>query len=64
MESALLKVHSDFSMALGKGYVALLGLFDLIVAFDTVDHNVLLKRLEVSFGVCSTQLMCAVITHN
>ena len=56
MESALLKVYSDLNMALGKGYVALLGLLDLSTAFDTVYHNVLLKRLEVSFGVCGTPL--------
>ena len=43
-------------MALGKGHVALLGLLDLRAAFNTVDHDVLLKQLEVSFGVCGTPL--------
>ena len=37
-------------MALGKGHVALLGLLDLRAAFDTVEHDVLLKRFEVSLG--------------
>ena len=43
-------------MALGKGHVALLELLDLSAAFDTADHDVLSKRLEVSFGMCGTPL--------
>ena len=55
-ESVLLKVYADLNMALGKGHIALLGLLDLSAAFDTVDHDILLKRLEVSFGVCVVHL--------
>ena len=43
-------------MALCKGHVALLGLLDLSAAFHTVDHDVLVKRIEVPFGVCCTPL--------
>ena len=44
-------------MNLGKGHVTFLGLLDLSAAFDTIDHDVLLKRLEVSFGVWYTSQM-------
>ena len=44
-------------MALGKGHVALLGLLDLSAAFDTVDHDVLLKRLGLIWCVWYTSQM-------
>ena len=46
-----LKLYSDLNMALANEHVVLLGLLDLIAAFDTIDHDVLLKRLEVSYGI-------------
>ena len=48
---AVLKVVTDVLTAMGIGQITLLGMFDLSAAFDTVDHAILLTRLEVSFGI-------------
>jgi len=50
-ESAILFVLSDILLAVDHGDFAALVLLDLSVAFDTVDHNILLQRLESSFGI-------------
>ena len=43
-------------MNMNKQHVTLLVCLDLSSAFDTVDHDVLLKRLENNFGICGTAL--------
>ena len=50
-ETAVLKVASDVWQAMDEGNITLLGLLDLSAAFDTVDHDILLHRLNLSFGI-------------
>jgi len=50
-ETAVLKMVTDFLSAADRGEVTLLSLLDLLAAFDTVDHNILINRLYHSFGL-------------
>jgi len=55
-ESALLKVFNDLLLATDSGNSAILLLLDLTAAFDTVDHDILISRLENSVGISGTAL--------
>ena len=55
-ETAVLRVVTDILAALDRGQISLLGMFDLSAAFDTVDHSILLRRLEISFGIWGSAL--------
>lgn len=50
-ETAILKVYNDPLLAADEGQVSALCLLDLTAAFDTVDHDLLLLRLERQFGL-------------
>ena len=50
-ETAVLKVVTDILAALDRGQISLLGMFDLSATFDTVDHSILLRRMEISCGI-------------
>ena len=55
-ETALLKIQSDILAAVDNQRVTLLVLLDLSAAFDTIDHQVLLNRLYVKYGITGTAL--------
>ena len=50
-ETALLKVMNDILLNMNNQRVTLLILLDLSAAFDTVDHDTMVRRLEYSFGI-------------
>ncbi len=50
-ETGLLRVQNDILQANDVGLAALQIMLDLSAAFDTIDHTVLLQRLEHRFGV-------------
>ena len=55
-ETALLRVQNDIFVSLDAGRSSALLLLDFSAAFDTIDHNILLHRLQQWFGFSSTAL--------
>lgn len=55
-ETALLRVFNDILLTADSGNSVLLVLLDLTAAFDTVDHNILIYRLEHHVGIGGTAL--------
>ena len=49
-----MKVTNDLLLASDSGLVSVLVLLDLSAAFDTIDHNILLQRLEHVIGIKGT----------
>ena len=50
-ENTLLEIHNDLILAMDRGEVTSLILLDLSAAFDTVDHSILLTRLQNCFDL-------------
>jgi hypothetical protein len=55
-ETLLTKIHNDITLNLSKGEVTMLVLLDLSAAFDTIDHDILLKRLKNRYGIYGNAL--------
>jgi len=55
-KTAVLHVLSEIQTAADQGDFSALVLLDLSAAFDMVDHEVLLKRLDISYGVTGCAL--------
>ncbi|XP_072048603.1 uncharacterized protein [Amphiura filiformis] len=51
VETALVRVNNDLLQAVDTHGEAVLVLLDMSAAFDTVDHNILLRRLHERYGV-------------
>ena len=51
-----MRVHNDIMISLDNGNSVILVLLDLSAAFDTVNHDLLLSRLEKRFGITGTVL--------
>ena len=47
----MLKVYNDLLLAADSGQVSALCLLDLTAAFDTLDNDLLILRLERQFGL-------------
>ncbi len=55
-ETALIRVTNDLLLSSDRGCIALLVLLDSSTAFDTIDHNILLNRLENIVGIIGSAL--------
>lgn len=50
-ETLLLQVTSELFKASDAGQISILALLDMSAAFDCVDHDTLLRRLSISYGI-------------
>ena len=55
-QNALLRVFNYIFFATDSGHCVVLVLLDLTAAFDTVDHEILIARLEQWVGIIGTAL--------
>ena len=50
-ESALLNIHNNIRLNMAKQSVTTLTFLDLSAVFDSIDHTILLYRLNVYYGI-------------
>ena len=50
-ETAVLSVLDGLLVSADERLISLVALLDLSAAFDTLDHTILLQRLEMTYGV-------------
>ena len=55
-ETALVRVTNDIPMKMNTQEVTLLVMLDLSAAYDTVNYNILLTRLNEELGICGLAL--------
>ena len=55
-ESALLNIQNDLLLNMAKWSVTALALLNLSAAFDTIDHTILLDRLNAYYGISELAL--------
>src|SRR6218665_1302279 len=56
-ETLLLSLLSDIYYAVDRSQLTLLALYDVSAAFDMVDHDILLQRLETFCGIRGNSLL-------
>ena len=61
-ETALLRVKNYLLLAMNKGQITLQVHLDLRAAFDTVDHDTLMRRLRTKLGLMETATLSYLIT--
>ena len=55
-ETALVRVQNDILRSVDDNRCVILLLLDMSAAFDTVDHSILLKRLQSRYGISGSAL--------
>ena len=60
-ETALLKLKNDLLPNMNNGHVTILVLLDRSAAFDTVDHDLLLQKLQSVIGIQGTALLVSIV---